>query len=170
MKRLISVLALISLLAGMLCACGSEVKNDTKDDHSADTVQTKALADVYGEIKTTYDVTDMLDFSKADDLNRFYGIAADQVKDYAGGINRSGVDQEEIVMILAVDSDAAADVRAALEKRLQAKLSQTKDYNPEQYAIVEKCSVEDDGSYVWMFVSENADAMQKDFKQAVGLQ
>ena len=153
MKKLISVIALITVLAVTLCACGAKAN--------------KPLSDVFSEIKTTYNVTDMVEFTDVSDLNRFYGIAAEDVKDFAGGINNSGVDQEEIVMIEAANAEAAGRVMTALNNRLQSKLNETKNYNPEQYAIVEDASVDQNGNYVSLFISENADAMKADYLKAI---
>lgn len=153
MKRLLSVTALIAVCALLLCACASAAQ---------------PLGDIFSEIKTTYDVTDLVEFSDAADLNRFYGIAAEDVKEFAGGINNSGVDQEEIVMVLAADNDAAERISQALENRLKSKLNETKNYNPEQYAIVEKSSVDVDNLYVSLFISENSAQMKADFKKGIG--
>ena len=154
MKRLISVIALITVFAVLFCACGK---------------QAKPLADVFSEIKTTYNVTDLVEFSDVADLNRFYGIAAEDVKEFAGGINNSGVNQEELVMVLATDSDAASRIATALVNRQNSKLNETKNYNPEQYAIIEKCTVDTDNNYVSMFLSANAEQMKADYKKAIGV-
>lgn len=153
MKRIISVIALIAVLAAALCACGGSAK---------------PLSDVFSEMKTTYNITDMVEFTDAADLNRFYGIAAEDVKEFAGGINNSGVDMEEVVMVLATDKDAALRISDALNNRLQSKLNETKNYNPEQYVIVENATVETENNYVSMFISENSGSMKADYKKAIG--
>lgn len=153
MKKLICMTAIIAVLAIVLCACGQAAK---------------PLSEVFAQLKTDYNITDMMEFDSVDDFSR-YGIAADDIKEYAGGINKSGVDQEEIIMIQATDADAAARVQISLTKRLEAKKNETKNYNPEQYAIVEDCSVNvDKTTYVSMFVSKNAEAMKADYKKAIG--
>ena len=153
MKKLIVFVALVTVLAVMLCACGGSAK---------------PLGDIFNEMKTKYNITDMVEFSDVADLNRFYGIAAEDVKDFAGGINNSGVNQEEIVMVLAADASAAERISTALNNRYDSKLNETKNYNPEQYAILEKCSVDIDNNYVSMFLSKDADAMKADYKKAIG--
>lgn len=153
MKKLIAVVAAVAVLASVLCACAQSAK---------------PLGDVFEQIKKDYSVTDMVEFKGADDLNR-YGIDAADVKECAGGINKSGVNQEEIVMVLAADPDAADRILTALDKRRTSKLNETKNYNPEQYAIIEKCSAEKDGkNYVSLFISEKADSMRADYKKAIG--
>ncbi|WP_316621436.1 DUF4358 domain-containing protein [Ruminococcus sp.] len=154
MKRIISLIAVVAVLAAVLCACGSSAK---------------PLGDVFSELKTTYNVTDMVEFKDASDLNRFYGIAAEDVKEFAGGINNSGVNMEEIVLILASDKDAAGRIAEALNNRLTSKLNETKNYNPEQYAIVENATVDTDNNYVSLIISENCGKMKADYKKAIGV-
>lgn len=154
MKKIISVIALIAVCAVLFCACGSAAK---------------PLSDIFSEMKTTYNITDLVEFSDVADLNRFYGIKAEDVKEFAGGINNSGVNMEEIVMILATDDDAAQRIATSLNNRRDSKLNETKNYNPEQYKIVEKSSVDTDGKYVSLFISENSDAMKADFKKGIGV-
>ena len=153
MKRFLCVIAVITVLAVTLCACGRAAK---------------PLSEIFEKLKTDYNITDMLEYKSADDLSR-YGIKAEDVEESAGGVNKTGVNQEEIVLVKAKDADAAKRVEDALNKRLESKLNETKNYNPEQYAIVEKCSVDVDGNYVSMIISSNAEAMKKDYKTAIGV-
>ncbi|WP_405357596.1 DUF4358 domain-containing protein [Ruminococcus sp.] len=153
MKRFLCVIAVITVLAVTLCACGQAAK---------------PLSEVFEKLKTDYNITDMLEYKSADDLSR-YGIKAEDVEESAGGVNKTGVNQEEIVLVKTKDAEAAKRVQDALSKRLESKLNETKNYNPEQYAIVEKCSVDVDGNYVSMIISSDAEAMKKDYKTAIGV-
>ena len=153
MKRFLCVIAVITVLAVTLCACGQAAK---------------PLSEVFEKLKTDYNITDLLEYKSADDLSR-YGIKAEDVEESAGGVNKTGVNQEEIVLVKTKDAEAAKRVQDALSKRLESKLNETKNYNPEQYAIVEKCSVDVDGNYVSMIISSNAEAMKKDYKTAIGV-
>ena len=153
MKRFLCVIAVITVLAVTLCACGQAAK---------------PLSEVFEKLKTDYNITDLLEYKSADDLSR-YGIKAEDVEESAGGVNKTGVNQEEIVLVKTKDAEAAKRVQDALNKRLESKLNETKNYNPEQYAIVEKCSVDVDGNYVSMIISSDAEAMKKDYKTAIGV-
>ena len=153
MKRFLCVIAVITVLAVTLCACGRAAK---------------PLSEIFEKLKTDYNITDMLEYKSADDLSR-YGIKAEDVEESAGGVNKTGVNQEEIVLVKAKDADAAKRVEDALNKRLESKLNETKNYNPEQYAIVEKCSVDADDNYVSMIISSDADAMKKDYRAGIGI-
>lgn len=153
MKKLLSVVAVITLIAVMLSACGSAAK---------------PLSEIFETLKKDYNITDMVEFKSVDDLSR-YGIKAEDVKEFAGGVNKSGVNQEEIIMVLATDGDAAERIEKSLNNRLESKKNETKNYNPEQYAIMEDCTVDTDNNYVSLFISENADAMKADYKKAIGV-
>lgn len=153
MKKLLSVVAVITLIAVMLSACGSAAK---------------PLSEIFETLKNDYSITDMVEFKSVDDLGR-YGIKAEDVKEFAGGVNKSGVNQEEIIMVLATDGDAAERIEKSLNNRLESKKNETKNYNPEQYAIMEDCTVDTDNNYVSLFISENADAMKADYKKAIGV-
>lgn len=154
MKRIIGAIALILTAAMLFCACGQSAA--------------KPLSEIFGSIKAEYSVTDMVEFDDVSTLERFYGITEDQVDEFAGGVNNSGVKMEEIVLVKAKDSAAASDIAEKLNNRLSSKLNETKNYNPEQYAIVEKSSVDTDNLYVSLIISENVEGMKKLYKEGIG--
>ena len=153
MSKLLSVISVVLLICALISACGESAE---------------PLGDVFAEIKNEVGLSEMIEFGSVSDLNRFYGIAAEDVSEFAGGINNSGVDQEEIVLVKASDADAASRIETALTNRYNSKLNETKNYNPEQYAIIEKCSVETDDLYVSLIISENASAVKDIYKKAIG--
>ena len=155
MKKIIGIIALALVCTVLFCACGSKTA-------------AKPLSDIYSDIKAQYTLTDMVEFTDASTIERFYGITADQMEEFAGGVNNSGVNQEEIVLIKAKDADSASDIETKLSNRLESKLNETKNYNPEQYAIVEKASVNTSGLYVSLIISENRDGITKIYNDAIG--
>ena len=157
MKKVTSVLAAALVLAIMLCACGGAKGNGKK------------LSEVYSAIKSQVTLSEMNEFSDVKALDRFYGISADSVEDFAGGVNNSGVNMEEIVLVKAKDDNAAASVETALNNRKQAKYNENKNYNPEQAEMIDKCSVTRSGSYVAMILSPNAEKITSIYKSELGL-
>ena len=157
MKKVTSVLAAALVLAIMLCACGGAKGNGKK------------LSEVYSAIKSQVTLSEMNEFSDVKALDRFYGISADSVEDFAGGVNNSGVNMEEIVLVKAQDDNAAASVETALNNRKQAKYNENKNYNPEQAEMIDKCSVTRSGSYVAMILSPNAEKITSIYKSELGL-
>lgn len=151
MKKTVSIIT--ALLIVLLCGCSS--------------ASAKPLSEVFADIKSEVSFSDFREFSTVDELKKYYGIEAEDVLEFAGGVNTTGVEQEEVVLVKAKDSAAADNVEKALDGRYQAKLNQNKNYNAEQVALIEKCSVERNGSYVSMIVSENAEKITEIYKNAV---
>lgn len=156
MKKILALIIAAALTAVLLCACG-------------DSSDARPLSEIFVSIKADTGVSELVEFDEVEDLDRFYGVAAEDVAEFAGGVNNSGVNQEEIVLIKAADSDAAQRVSAALTNRLNAKLNETKSYNPEQYAVVEQCAVEVNDLYVSLIISENAAQMTEIYHQGIGV-
>lgn len=148
MRRILAVICAAAALCMCLCACGSKGASAT-------------LPEIYADIKAQVTLSDMLELDTVAKLDKYYGIAEEDVAEYAGGINNSGVEQEEIVLIKAADAASAERIKSALDTRYGTKLSQNRDYNPEQAEMIESCSVEGDGVYVTMIVSPAAEQITK---------
>ena len=155
MKRVIA----FSLAALMLlfCACGK-------------TAEAQPLADVFNDIKAQVAFENITELKEARQLDRRYGITEDMVAEFAGCNNATGGNQEEIVLIKAADETKAAAVKEKLDKRYESKLNQSRNYDAVQAAIVEKCSVTQDGLYVAMIVSDKADKITEIYRKGAGLQ
>ena len=151
-KILILLLAVVMVLC---CACG---KSDAKP-----------LTDVYNDIKAQVGFENVTELNDISLMERYYGITADMAAEFAGCVNSSGVEQEEIVLVKAVDDANAATVKEKLENRYKAKLDQNKSYNPEQAAMIEKCSVQQNGLYVSMIVSDKAEQITAIYRSEAGL-
>lgn len=157
MKKLALIIAAVLVMTVSFCACSS----------NSDTANSMSLSEVYKDIKSQVTLSEMNELDSAESLDRYYGIAAQDVSEFAGGINNSGVEQEEIVLIKAVDSDAAKRVKQSLDARYQAKINENKNYNPEQAEMIEKCSVEQDDLYITMIISENSDTITQIYKNDI---
>ncbi|MEE0958179.1 MAG: DUF4358 domain-containing protein [Ruminococcus sp.] len=155
MKKVSLLLAALMLAAAILCSCSGGSK--------------KPLTQVFDDIKSKVELKDFNEYTSEKSLERFYGITSDEFDEYAGGINSTGVNQEEIVMFKAKDSSNAAKIKASLDKRYESKMAQNKNYNKEQAAVIEKCKVEQYDLYVTMFVSPEAEKITQIFKEDLGL-
>ena len=162
MKKIALILACVMILCVALCACSSGSSDSSGSSGSA-----KSISDIYQDIKSQVELTDMLEIDTPELLLKRYGIASEDVAEFAACVKSDGIDQEEIILIKATDDAAAGRVKEKLDTRYEAKLAQNKDYNPEQYAIIEKCSVDQDGLYVSMIVSPNAETIKKIYQDAI---
>lgn len=182
MKRFATLAAVLMTLVLVLslAACGGDETTETTTDN--DTTQTETQETQDTETETTgavdlaalrdkmiadYQLTDVLEVETAA-LESAYGITADLVKNSASFNAASGAAfPQEIVMVEAVDENAAAQVATKLENRLSSIAEQAASYDPDSLALAEKCKVVTDGVYVGMFFSSNYDGMVADFQAAV---
>ena len=161
MKKLSLVLAAVFAVL-MLCSC-SGAKEGAKAEN------TKSLAQVFKDIRSKVEIDNFNEYKSGDSLDRFYGLTDKDYTEFAGGINSTGTNQEEILLVKAKDKNAAAAVKEALDNRYKSKVAQNKNYNPQQAAMVEKCKVEQFDLYVTMIVSPNAEKITEIFKSDLGL-
>ena len=148
MKRMITVLFVVLTVSALFCAC----KNKGEE---------KRLANVYSSIREQVHLSDMNDFQDVASLERYYGITAEEVVDFAGGINYSGVDQEEIVMVQASNEQAAEHIQTTLDNRRQSKYNENKNYHPDQVGMINRSRVDRNGMYISLFLSDNADQIRE---------
>lgn len=151
MKKIITMFFAVIVCLAVFAGCGSK---DVK------------LDDVISDINSTYSLS-LKTIETSDDLNKYYGIEPDSVKQFAAEIDSNNNAPVEIVLVEAVDSDAAAKIETALAARYNSILSQYASYTPDKLDMVKSCEVTKDGNFVSLIVAENADAMLEDFKKSI---
>ena len=153
MKKIVSLLTvLVCLLSLAACSGGGGAK-------SAD------LAKVMEEIEKQVPMSDMMEITK-DDLKSVLGVEPDDVKQFAAKIKSTGTEYDQILLFEGNDTDAANNIKTALDTWYEYEKSQTVSYLPEQYAIIEKCSVKQDGNYVSLIVSSEADKINSIYEES----
>ena len=167
MKRTVIVLAAVLAAVMLLCSCSSGGSSSSGADSSQS--GGKTLTDVWSAVKNEVIFSDFNEFTEAKKLKRYYGITEDMISEYAGGVNGSGVNQEEIVLVKAADDTNAAAIKEKLDNRFNSKLNQNKNYNAEQAKMIEGCKVEQNGLYLSMIVSDNAEQITKIYKEGIGV-
>lgn len=156
MKRIVSVILLAAMVLVVFTACGGSKAADLK----------AVLSDINSQYAdTTASLKELTDVS---DLDAYYMIAADDVKQFAAEISTdTSAAPVEIVLVEANDANAAANVQTALERRYNSIVSLYTSYSPEDLAIVEACSVTVSGNYVTMIVAENYSGMMEIVNAAI---
>ncbi len=96
-------------------------------------------------------------------FSNLYDIGEEEYVQYAAFVTMSGIFPHEIVMFEAADEDAAADIVVKLERRLAEIMNQAELYDPENYALAQKCGVDRDGLYITFFMSPEAARMREIF-------
>ena len=153
MKKRILLAGIITCFTLIAAGCSSS-KNEpaTKDVD---------LSEVYTKITENSNLSES-------ELTSLYGIDMDEVKQYAGSITMVSTSSDEIIMLEATDSNAAADLKEKVDNRYEAKLNEMRDYLPDEYEKINACSVYSEGNYVAMFISDDSATMTEIFTEAIG--
>ncbi len=146
MKRIISlVFALVMMLTVVGCSSNADVD----------------LSAVMSDINAQYSSDGLTVLEEKSQLERYYMITEDMVESFAVEFSTQSSVFTEVVLVKAVDEDSASQIATLLNNHYQARLSEAKSYNPESVAMLEKCSVEQNGVYVSLIIGENADGMKE---------
>lgn len=164
MKRLI-VLCLALVMAFSLAACGN---NDSDNTEPSGTAVEMDMQEVYTKVGQTVEIPEMLALNESLMLD-YCGIAAEDVKQTIVYICADSLRTDEIWLIEAVDDAAAKRIVDLANARLKTKGDESITYSPEQYAVVEKAQLLQQGNYIALFVSPDAEAMANVFRQEAGM-
>ena len=165
MKKLSLLLVVVMLFAVCFSACGSEAAEENATEVVAETSSVD-LTKVLDAIITGVEAKDPL-IIPADRLSSLYGIEAALVKQSACYVTVEGAFPDEIVLIEAVSEEAAATIQGLLETRLSEVKEQSKSYDPDNYALAQKCTVDKKGTYVSMFLAPEHVKMKSIFDSHV---
>lgn len=150
MKKIILSAVAVLMCMCMLTACGdnSQTLNDTP--------LVDAMDKINAEVFDGGDNMRVID--SLDKLELYYGIDPADVKEFAAEVSKnSATEIDEVVLIKAVDEEAAKRVAEKLELRLQSQKDLCASYSPELLAIAEKSSVVTEGSYVELIITDKYD-------------
>ena len=161
MKKRILFAGIIACFTLIAAGCSSSSNNEP----AANDVD---LNDVYTKITETVTLPDDMSEISESELTSLYGIDMDEVKQYAGAITMTSVSSDEIIMLEATDSNAAADLKEKVDNRYEAKLNEMRDYLPDEFEKISACSVYSEGNYVAMFISDDSATMTEIFTEAIG--
>lgn len=165
-----------------LCGCGSSGTSDvsSQNEPAVDVVASESteseaviaessddLKTVFDKISTSVELPEMVTLNEKL-IDRYYGLTTESVADFAGGVDSSGVGQDEIVLMKAVDESKVAEIEQALQTRYDSKLAQQENYNADEAEKIRKCKVETNGLYVTLIISNDADAINEIVKSAIG--
>lgn len=143
MKRIFAVAVALVLCLSLLAGCGSKDVN---------------LNDVMTKLNSDYSLS-LQTLSSVDELNTYYSISTDDVKQFAAEIDSTNDAPKEIILIEATDADAATRVEEALTTRLNSIMATYNSYSPDQVDMVKACKVTKDGNFVSLIVADKAPDM-----------
>lgn len=167
MKRIIALSLAVIMMAAMFVACGG-----SKDEKKSDDAKSVELSSVLSDINSQFDISDstvqgLKKLETTDELDRYYMIAADDIKQFAAERSSSSTDFTEIVLVEANDSDAVNKIVTQLNSRLDAQRSTARSYTPEAVDMLEKCSVKTSGNFIYLVINEKQDEIVSLIEKAI---
>ncbi len=172
MKKLLIVLT-AALLTVSLCACGGN-NGGTTASTASETSTASVSADVELDLqaalaKVKTDITfpgDTIDFT-AKRIKSTLGIEEGQMDDFSGLFCSDGVTQDQVIYIKAKTNDDVTFIQGKLKDHLDAIYNVIKNYTPEQADMIQKATVDTNGMYVSLVISDKADDIKKIYSESV---
>ena len=149
-------------------AVTTEVVVTTDDAATAPAAAAAALnaGEIYAKLSNAVALPEM--FAVPDDvIPDFYAIFPEQYNDAVFMMCADSLKADEIVIVRAIDENASKRIDELLKLRLSDKADAARVYSPEQYAIINNCTVIQDGLWVAMIVSPDESQLVGIFKDAI---
>ncbi len=154
MKRVIALCLAVLMMAAMFAACG-----DNNDGKKSDSAKSVDLNSVLNDINSQFGISEssvqgLKKLESTDELDRYYMISADDIKQFAAERSSSSTDFTEIVLVEATGSDAVNKIVTQLNSRLDAQRSTARSYTPEAVEMLESCEVKTNGNFVYLVIND----------------
>jgi predicted small lipoprotein YifL len=157
MKRFLTIVTLLALVVS-LAACGGE---------EAPAPVTMPAQDVYAQLEQQKIENAMLKLNEGLLLD-LCGIRSEDVKQAVVAICEDSLLTDEVWVVEATDEAAAQRIIELAKNRLKKKGEESITYSPEQYAVVEKAQLLQNGSFVVLLVAPNVTDMAASLETVTG--
>lgn len=153
--------------AALLCTgCSDETaqtasttnQTDAPAAAQTDTASAKTIQEVYQEIEQSVSLHSPQCMDD-DFISNYYGIDAASLEEYVFSMSEDAAQAETIIIMKVKNTDDLEDLTASLQTVVDEKKNEMENYIPEQFAIVEKSKVQTKDNYIWLVISDNADAV-----------
>lgn len=166
MKKIFcTLLALVMLLS--LAACGPDTPA-TEPTGNNQPPKELTMSEMYETITNGVTMPEML-LLDADMMLDLTGVKSADCKQAVIYICGDGLRTDEIWLIEAADQASLAGLKSLVQARLDFKADESESYSPEQYAIVQKAQVIENGLYLAVLVSPEVDTLAANYKTAAGI-
>lgn len=175
MKKLVAILICGVTLS--ITACGSttttteeapaiekeeiaETTEETTEEVVEETpAETPAISEIAKEISSSVALVSPMEMSD-DFIFNYYGIDTSTLAEYSFVTSEEATSAETVIIVKVADASSTDTIKGQLQAILDEKASEMEDYLPEEYEIVKKASVTVKGDYVYLVISDSADAIQ----------
>ncbi|MFD3158107.1 DUF4358 domain-containing protein [Haloimpatiens sp. FM7330] len=151
-KRFIITMILSIFALGTLAGCGSSKKE----------VKNPSVGEISKKIGQSVDVSEM---RKADSekLKKLYGINSDELEGFDVYTASTNIKADEIAVMKVKDSNNVDSIKDKISKRVKKQGENFKDYLPNEYYLVEKHVLKNQGNYILFAISKNAQKIEDTF-------
>lgn len=125
------------------------------------------LSSLLMQINEAHGISDLKILETAGDLNRYYSVSEEDVKQFAAELTTQASEYNEVIIVEAVDDAAADRVATQLNNHLDAQLNTAKSYDKDAVAMIESCSVKQSGSIVYLVISDKSAEILKTIENAI---
>ena len=123
------------------------------------------LTQVMTDMKAVLENKEMMDLTE-NNLMQNYGIDPSSLKQFAVYIDSTGLKGDEIILMEAKDEESAKTVKSMIDARYQQKENTMKSYQPDEFAMLKECKVEQNGNYISLIVSPQHEELEKIYNEA----
>lgn len=148
-KRLTAIVfaAALVLMAGCGDNSGSDASSGAVSGVTSE-ADVKSASERIAELAGQIELPSMAEVT-ADNLYTFLGIDPEKVSEFSAQICASGAMPDEFGVFVAVDGDAAAEIKSTLESRIEKQRDTYKDYTPDEMYKFDDCFARQDGNCVF---------------------
>lgn len=144
----------------------AEEDKDEAEDKPEAVSETKTLAEIRSLITADIGAADAAELD-ADAMSSIYGFDTAHIAEAAGFVLMEGTFPHEVIMVKGKDAAATAALEALLKVKLESFVEQSKGYDPENYALAQKCKVEKKGNYVALFLSPDCEQIKTTYEKYI---
>lgn len=159
MKRSLSALLSLLLVFSLAACSGGEDKASFRMD----------VQEVYQQLIALPDMPAMIELPE-DKALEFLGLDMSQCVQAVAAICAVNIQADEIWLVEAKDSSAAAEIEELARSRVEQRKQEFETYSPSQYQVLESAAILREGNYVVLLVSQDTEALKAAFDKAVGIE
>lgn len=154
MKKIIyTILAMVMILGAF--GCGKKDSSDTGK-------LSKSAKEIYADVQKLDGalVPDMMDLDN-EFISNYYGIDTSKFSDYLFTQATISIQVDTVIIAEVKDKNDLKEMQDNIQKILDAKANEMKNYLADKYAVVEKASVKTKGNVIYLVISEKAAEIEK---------
>lgn len=158
MNIIFKKIIVIGMTAAIMLTTGCDNKTSSEDQSGSGSsgveAENKSASEKVAELAGEIELPSMAEVT-SENLHTFLGIDAESVTEFSAQVCASGAMPDEFGVFVAVDGDAAAEIKTTLENRVEKQRDTYKDYTPDEMYKFDDCFVKQDGNNVYYAICAN---------------